>query len=102
MPQLDQFPIIFQFKSFIFGFGFLYLVFLLLIIPNLHGTVKSRKIYLNFITSIIALSTYHVNSLKFLVFSQLKKLAASEGLFFKLFESIFGISILVKFYKSLN
>jgi hypothetical protein len=102
MPQLDQFPIIFQFKSFIFGFGFLYLVFLLLVVPNLHGTVKSRKIYLNFITSIVALSTYHVNSIKFLVFSQLKRLSANEASFFKLFESIFGTTILVKLYKSLN
>jgi hypothetical protein len=102
MPQLDQFPIIFQFKSFMFSFGFLYLVFLLLIVPTLHGTVKSRKIYLNFITSIISLSNYHVNSVKFLVFSQLKKLSANENIFFKLFESTFTSATLIKFYRSLN
>lgn len=101
MPQLDQFPILFQFKSFIFSFGFLYLIFLLFIIPVLHGTVKSRKIYLNFITSIISLSNYHSINMKFSLLSGFRKLFLLEGASFKLFETVFFTSTLIKFYKSL-
>jgi hypothetical protein len=101
MPQLDQFPILFQFKSFFFAFGLLYLVFLLFIVPVLHGTMKSRKIYLNFITSIMSLSNFHSSNMKFLLLANLKKLSLLENKSFRLFEIIFFNSTLIKFYNSL-
>lgn len=101
MPQLDQFPILFQFKSFIFSFGLLYLIFLLLIVPALHGTMKSRKIFLNFIDSVIFLANYHTVKLNVLLLENLKKLSLLENNSFKSFEINFFVSILLKFYKSL-
>jgi hypothetical protein len=102
MPQLDQFPILFQFKSFVFSFGLLYMVFLLFIVPVLHGTMKSRKMYLNFITSMISLSNFHSSSMKFSLLENLKKLSSLENKSFKLFEVIFFNSTLIKFYNSLQ
>lgn len=101
MPQLDQFPILFQFKSFIFSFGFLYLAFLLFIVPALHGTMKSRKIFLNFIDSVIFLANYHSIKINVLLLEKLKKLSFLEGVSFKSFETNFFVSTLLRFYKSL-
>jgi hypothetical protein len=101
MPQLDQFPILFQFKSFIFSFGFLYIVFLFFIVPALHGTMKSRKIFLNFIDSVIFLANYHSVKLNVLLLENLKKLSSLENNSFKSFETNFFVSILLRFYKSL-
>lgn len=49
MPQLDKFPILFQFKSFVLIFLFLYFFFLLIILPIIHTSLRLRKINIMFL-----------------------------------------------------
>jgi hypothetical protein len=49
MPQLDQFPILFQFKSFIVIFVFFYFIFLLVVLPLIHVSMRLRKMSLVFL-----------------------------------------------------
>jgi hypothetical protein len=43
MPQLDLFTLLFQFKIFFVCFSLLYLLFVLLIIPQIHKTIRLRR-----------------------------------------------------------
>lgn len=44
MPQLDKFPILFQFKSFIIIFLFFYFFFLFVVLPLIHTSLRLRKV----------------------------------------------------------
>jgi hypothetical protein len=52
MPQLDQFPLLFQFKAFFFAFLILYFIFLFFVLPIVHLNIKLRKYKLDFLFSI--------------------------------------------------
>lgn len=44
MPQLDKIPILFQFKSFIVVFLFLYFFLLFYVMPIIHISLRLRKL----------------------------------------------------------
>ncbi len=98
MPQLDQFPLLFQFKSFILGFGFIYLVFLFFVLPVLHGVLRSRKIfwsYVNLLGLVSGLSSIKSN---IFLLSSIKLLIFKETKFFNFFENYYSNSIFLTYY----
>lgn len=78
MPQLDQFPLLFQIKTIFLSFFFIYFCFLFLIVPFLHLVFRLRKVKYNFL----------------LVLSRLSDV---ERLYL-LFHYYFTIRILINFY----
>jgi hypothetical protein len=100
MPQLDQFPLLFQFKSFILGFGFIYFVFLFFVLPVLHGILRTRKVfwfYINLIGIVSNLYSFKSNIFLLKIFDLFYK---NEFLIFGYFENYYFNTVLFNFYNS--
>jgi hypothetical protein len=72
MPQLDKFPILFQFKSFIIIFLFIYFFFLLVILPLIHFSLRLRKLGILILLLSVLITELEVNRILFFSFFQIK------------------------------
>jgi hypothetical protein len=68
MPQLDKFPVLFQFKSFILTFLFLYFFFLLVVLPLIHFSLRLRKFGILILLLSVFISELEINKILFFSF----------------------------------
>ena len=99
MPQLDQFPLLFQFKSFILGFGFIYFVFLFFVLPVLHGVLRSRKVFWIYINLIGTVSNLYSFKSNIFLLTLLESICLSESLLSGSIENYSSTKILLNFYE---
>jgi hypothetical protein len=74
MPQLDKFPILFQFKSFILIFLFIYFFFLFVVLPLIHSSLRLRKIGILVLLLSLSISELEINRILFFSFFKVKEI----------------------------
>lgn len=74
MPQLDKFPILFQFKSFVLIFLFIYFFFLFVILPLIHISLRLRKLGILILLLSILITELEINKILFFSFIQTKNI----------------------------
>lgn len=75
MPQLDKFPLLFHFKSFILIFLFIYMFFLFIVLPLIHISLRLRKLLNSSLLFSNIILEFEIMKLSYLILTQIKNLS---------------------------